>query len=37
VFQVTLSFDERAMKIGEAIIPLTPGMTVTAEVKRAAA
>jgi hemolysin D len=33
VFQVTLSLEERAMKIGEAVIPLTPGMTVTAEVK----
>jgi hemolysin D len=33
VFQVTLSLEERAMKIGEAIIPLTPGMTVTAEIK----
>jgi hemolysin D len=33
VFQVTLSLDERAMKIGEAVIPLTPGMMVTAEIK----
>jgi hemolysin D len=33
VFQVTLALDERAMKVGEAIIPLTPGMTVTAEIK----
>jgi hypothetical protein len=33
VFQVTLSLDERAMKIGEAVIPLNLGMMVTAEVK----
>jgi hemolysin D len=33
VFQVTLSLEERAMKVGEAVIPLTPGMTVTAEIK----
>lgn len=33
VFPVTVSLEEHAMKIGEAVIPLTPGMTVTAEIK----
>jgi hemolysin D len=33
VFPVTLSLEERAMKVGEAVIPFTPGMTVTAEIK----
>ena len=33
VFPVTVSLDETAMKIDNAIIPLTPGMTVTVEIK----
>lgn len=33
VFPVTLSLDERAMRIESTVIPLSPGMTVTAEVK----
>jgi hemolysin D len=33
VFPVTIALDEIGMKIGEAIIPLTPGMTVTVEIK----
>lgn len=33
VFPVTLALEERAMRIDNAVIPLTPGMTVTAEVK----
>ena len=33
VFPVTVALDETAMKIDNAIIPLTPGMTVTVEIK----
>jgi len=33
VFPVTVSLEERAMRIGGVIIPLAPGMTVTAEIK----
>ena len=33
VFPVTVSLDETAMKIDNAIIPLTPGMTVTVEIR----
>jgi hemolysin D len=33
VFAVTLSLDERAIAVDNAIVRLTPGMTVTAEVK----
>jgi hemolysin D len=33
VFPVTIALDETAMKIDNAVIPLTPGMTVTAEIK----
>ncbi len=33
VFPVTLELQETAMKIDDAVIPLTPGMTVTAEIK----
>ena len=33
VFPVTLSLEETAMKIDDAIIRITPGMTVTAEIK----
>ncbi len=33
VFPVTVSLDETAMTIDNAIIPLTPGMTVTVEIK----
>jgi hemolysin D len=33
VFPVTIALDERAMKIGDAMINLTPGMTVSAEIK----
>jgi membrane fusion protein, hemolysin D len=33
VFPVTVSLDETAMKIDNAMIPLTPGMTVTVEIK----
>jgi hemolysin D len=33
VFPVTVSLDETAMKIDNAIIPLTPGMTVVVEIK----
>jgi hemolysin D len=33
VFPVTVSLDETAMKIDQAIIPLTPGMTVTVEIR----
>jgi hemolysin D len=33
VFPVTVSLDETAMNIDNAIIPLTPGMTVTVEIK----
>ena len=32
VFPVTVALDETAMKIDHAIIPLTPGMTVTVEI-----
>ena len=33
VFPVTVSLDETAMKIDNATIPLTPGMTVTVEIR----
>ena len=33
VFPVTVSLDETAMKIDDATIPLTPGMTVTVEIR----
>ncbi len=33
VFPVTLSLDEKAMKIDDATIPLTPGMTATVEIR----
>ena len=33
VFPVTIALDETAMKIDNAVIPLTPGMTVTVEIK----
>jgi hemolysin D len=33
VFPVTVALDETAMKIDRSIIPLTPGMTVTVEIK----
>ena len=33
VFPVTVSLDESAMKIDNAIIPLTPGMTTTVEIR----
>jgi hemolysin D len=33
VFPVTVALDETAMKIDQAIIPLTPGMTATVEIK----
>jgi hemolysin D len=33
VFPVTVALDETAMKIDDAILPLTPGMTVTVEIK----
>jgi hemolysin D len=33
VFPVTVTLDEIGMKIGEAITPLSPGMTVTVEIK----
>ena len=33
VFPVTIALDETVMKIDNAIIPLTPGMTVTVEIK----
>jgi hemolysin D len=33
VFPVTVSLDESAMKIDNAIIPLTPGMTATVEIR----
>jgi hypothetical protein len=33
VFLVTVALEESAMKIDNVIIPLTPGMTLTAEVK----
>ncbi len=33
VFPVTLELYEKAMKIDNVVVPLTPGMTVTAEIK----
>jgi hemolysin D len=33
LFPVTLSLEEKAMKVDAAVVPLTPGMTVTAEIK----
>jgi hemolysin D len=33
VFPVTVALDETAMKIDNAVIPLTPGMTVTVEIR----
>ena len=33
VFPVTVALDETAMKIDNAVVPLTPGMTVTVEIK----
>jgi hemolysin D len=33
VFPVTVALDETAMKVDDAIIPLTPGMTVNVEIK----
>jgi hemolysin D len=33
VFPVTIALDEDAMKIDDTIIPLSPGMTVTVEIK----
>jgi hypothetical protein len=33
VFPVTVSLDETAMKIDNAIIPLAPGMTATVEIR----
>jgi hemolysin D len=33
VFPVTVALDETAMKIDNAVIPVTPGMTVTVEIK----
>jgi hemolysin D len=33
VFPVTVALDETAMKVDNAMIPLTPGMTVTVEIK----
>jgi hemolysin D len=33
VFPVTVALDDTAMKIDNAVIPLTPGMTVTVEIK----
>ena len=33
VFPFTVALDETAMKIDRSIIPLTPGMTVTVEIK----
>ena len=33
VFPVTIALDESAMKIGDATIRLTPGMTVSVEIK----
>ncbi len=33
VFPVTIALDETAMTIDNAVIPLTPGMTVTVEIK----
>ena len=33
VFPVTVALEETAMKIDNAVVPLTPGMTVTVEIK----
>jgi hypothetical protein len=33
VFPVTVALDEAAMTIDDAVIPLTPGMAVTVEIK----
>jgi hemolysin D len=33
VFPVTVSLDETVMKIDGSVVPLTPGMTVTVEIK----
>jgi hemolysin D len=33
VFPVTIALDESAMNVGDASIPLTPGMTVSVEIK----
>ncbi|WP_375763222.1 HlyD family type I secretion periplasmic adaptor subunit [Bradyrhizobium sp. Pha-3] len=33
VFLVTVALEENAMKIDDVVIPLTPGMTLTAEIK----
>ena len=33
VFPVTVSLDETAMKLNNATIPLTPGMTVAVEIR----
>ena len=33
VFPVTVALDETAMKIDHSVLPLTPGMTVTVEIK----
>jgi hemolysin D len=33
VFPVTVALDETAMKINDALVPLTPGMTVTVEIR----
>ena len=33
VFPVTIALDETAMKIEDAVIPLTPGMTVSVEIR----
>jgi hemolysin D len=33
VFPITVALDETVMKIGSAVIPITPGMTVSVEIK----
>ena len=33
VFPITLALEAQAMKIDGAVIPLSPGMTVSAEIK----
>ena len=33
VFPVTVALDESTMKIGDSVVPMTPGMTVTIEIK----
>jgi hemolysin D len=33
VFPVTIALDKSAIKVGELIVPLTPGMTVTVEIQ----